>query len=267
MKLKTIIVDDEPLAREGIKLRLLNDNDIEIIGEYGNGRDAVNAISIQLPDLVFLDIQMPEINGFELISKISSDNFPFIIFVTAYDKYALKAFEVHALDYLLKPINDDRFNQALQRVKGEYQKESFSFFENRIKSLIKDYSAKQINAMNLNADTDKKIKRIALKSKTGFSLLDVEEIEWIEAAGDYVYLHCDNKKHLHRETMASFECNLNPEIFQRIHRSVIVNINKVKEIQSADHGDYSVHLSSGTKVKLSRNYKDKFLSVLKINSQ
>ncbi len=266
MKLKTIIVDDEPLAREGIKLRLLDDQDICIIGEYGNGLDAVNAINLHLPDLVFLDIQMPEINGFEVINKITADTLPFIIFVTAYDEYALKAFEVHALDYLLKPINDERFNDALQRVKEEFQKKAFSFFEKRIKSLINDYSSQQLGVVNQNVGAEKKIKRIALKLKNGFTLLDVDEIEWIEAAGDYVYLHCDDKKHLYKETMVSFEENLNSENFQRIHRSVIVNINKVKEIQSAHHGDYSVHLISGSKVKLSRNYKDKFLSMLKINN-
>ncbi len=267
MKLRTIIVDDEPLAREGIKLRLLDDHEICIIGEYGSGLDAVNAINLHLPDLVFLDIQMPEINGFEVINKINTDTLPFIVFVTAYDEYALKAFEVHALDYILKPINDDRFNDALKRVKEEFRKKTFGLFEKRIKSLIEDYSAKQINDADSNTGSGKNIRRIALKSKTGFSLLNVDEIEWIEAAGDYVYIHCDNRKHLYKETMANFEESLNPENFYRIHRSIIVNINMVEEIQSADHGDYFVKLQSGSKVKLSRNYKDKFLSVLKINPQ
>ncbi|MFO7446521.1 MAG: LytTR family DNA-binding domain-containing protein [Ignavibacteriaceae bacterium] len=258
MKIRTIIVDDEPLAREGIKLRLAEDKDICLVGEYGNGTDAVKAINNNHPDLVFLDIQIPGMDGFEVIERITVSPIPFIIFVTAYDKYAIKAFEVRALDYLLKPINDTRFTGSLVRAKEEIQNNALSTFEKKIKSLI---TAKDISSDKI---TSKKIERIAVKSKAGYSLLNVEEIEWIEAAGDYVYLHCRSKKHLHRETMSNIEESLSSSDFLRIHRSVIVNMNKVKEIQAEAHGDYYVYLLSGSKVKLSRNYKEKFLSVLKI---
>lgn len=264
MKIKTIIVDDEPLSRDGIKLRLSKFEDIHIIGEYGSGCDAVLAINSYLPDLVFLDIQMPEMDGFEVIKNITANPLPFIIFVTAYDKYALKAFEVHALDYLLKPINDTRFDDSITRVKEEIINKGFLSFESRIKSLILEYSQSKTMFSAIEYLPETKLERIAVKSKNGYSFINSDEIDWVEAAGDYVYLHNCGKKILHRATMHSIEELLDPTKFQRIHRSIIVNMNKIKEIQPADHGDFYVYLFNGSKVKLSRNYKDKFLSLLKI---
>lgn len=264
MKIKTIIVDDEPLARDGIRLRLSKDEDICIIGEYGKGQDAVSAINSYLPDLVFLDIQMPEMDGFEVIKNICTDPLPFIIFVTAYDKYALKAFEVHALDYLLKPINDNRFDDSMKRVKEEIKSKDILSFESRIKSLISNYSPSNKLSSATGNLPQTKLERIAIKSKSGYSFINTDEIEWIEAAGDYVYMHSCGKRYLHRATMHSIEEILDLSKFQRIHRSVIVNINKIKEIQPTDHGDFYVYLFNGSKVKLSRNFKDKFLSLLKI---
>jgi two-component system LytT family response regulator len=264
--IRTIIVDDEPLARDGIKLRLKNDESIRVIGEYGNGLDAVKNINSLLPDLVFLDIQMPGIDGFEVIKNLNTNPLPFIIFITAYDKYALKAFEVHAVDYLLKPINDARFSESLKRVKEQILNNNIISFEQKIKSLISVYPQPGSTIIKAAGNSTEEITdKIAVKSKNGFYLLNIEEIEWIEAAGDYVYLHSAGKKHLHRATMQAMEIVLSSPKFQRIHRSVIVNLDKIKEIQPTDHGDFFIFLCNGAKLKLSRNYKDKLLSLLKIN--
>lgn len=262
--IRTIIVDDEPLSRDGIKLRLVSDKSIQIVGEYGNGLDAVNAINAYHPDLVFLDIQMPEMDGFEVIKNIGIDPLPFIIFITAYDKYAIEAFEIHALDYILKPINDVRFNKSIERVKEEILNRSILSFENKVKMFLSDYS--HLNTTAKENTQSNQLEKIAIKSKGGYFLIDMNEINWIEAAGDYVYLHCNEKKHLHRVTMQNMEALLDSSKFQRIHRSMIVNINRVKEIKPSDHGDFNVYLCDGSKLKLSRNYKDSFLSVLKIPS-
>ena len=226
-RVRAIIVDDEAPARERIADLLADHSDIEITGQYDCGEDAVQAIRQETPDLLFLDIQMPELDGFGVLERVGPDVVPVTVFVTAYDRHALKAFEVHALDYLLKPFSDERFDIMLDRARQRLRSRESS-----------DY-----------------LDRIAIKNAGRVSFLPVEEIDRVEAAGVYVRLHVGGKYHLLRETIGSLEKRLDPKRFVRIHRSSIVAIDRIKELQRDGHSRYSAILHDGTRLRLSQNYK------------
>ena len=250
MKIRTLIVDDEPLARERVKRFLRDEKDVSIIGECGNGADAVKAIRSERPDLVFLDIQMPEKNGFEVIRSLDGKQLPTVVFVTAYDQYALQAFDVHALDYLLKPFNRDRFQRAVDRAREQIEDRRRGDLDERLTSLIE------------NLKTDKKyLDRLVVKTVGRVFFLKTDEIDWIEAAGNYVRLHVGRESHMIRETMNGIETKLDPEKFIRIHRSTVVHIDRIKELHPMFSGDYAVMLRDGTELALSRNYRERFLEL------
>ena len=250
VKIRTIIVDDEPLARERVKRFLRDEKDIDVIGECGNGADAVKAIRSARPDLVFLDIQMPEKNGFEVIRSLDGNQLPTVVFVTAYDQYALQAFDVHALDYLLKPFNRDRFQRAVGRARDQIEDRHRGDLDERLTSLIE------------NLKTEKKyLDRLVVKTVGRVFFLKTDEIDWIEAAGNYVRLHVGKESHMIRETMNGIEGKLDPDKFIRIHRSTVVHIDRIKELHPMFSGDYAVMLRDGTELALSRNYRERFLEL------
>jgi len=251
MKIRTIIVDDEPLARERLRKLLAQETDIELVAECSDGREAIKAIKKESPDLVFLDVQMPEVNGFGVIAALQSGAMPMIVFVTAYDKFALQAFEVHALDYLLKPFDRERFQKALERARGQLQKRPSHDLHARLSSLLDDVQVAKEKA------EPKYLDRLAVKTEGRVVLLKTDDVDWIEAADNYVGLHIGNESHLHRETMSALETKLSPEKFLRISRSTMVNVERIKELQPLFHGDYVVILRNGTKLTLSRNYREK----------
>ncbi len=254
MKIRTLIVDDEPLARERLRSLLEAVPDIEIVGECADGTQALAAIRSSQPDLVFLDIQMPELDGFGVIAGLGSDKPPAIIFVTAYDRFALKAFEVHALDYLLKPFDRERFEVALQRARKLVEQKQGGDLNKRLSALLTD--------LKVEKPEPKFLDRIAIKSEGRVLFFKTEDIDWIEAADNYVSIHVGNEQHLHRETMSSLEAKLPPARFVRISRSTIINLERVKEMQPMFHGDYVVILKNGTRLSLSRNYRDKLSHIL-----
>jgi two-component system LytT family response regulator len=246
VKIRTLIVDDEPLGRERVRALLAEDPEIEIIGECKDGREAVAAIETLRPALLFLDVQMPEMDGFEVLEATAGEKMPVVIFVTAYDRYAVKAFEVHALDYLLKSFDRERFASALERAKEEIHRGRESGIGARVAGLLEEIQSRQ-----------KRLTRLVIKSAGRIFFLRVEEIDWIEGADNYVRLHAGKEKHLLRETLQSLEGRLDPERFLRIHRSTIVNIDSIQELQSLFHGDYAVRLRDGTELTLSRGYREK----------
>ncbi len=229
------------------------DPELEIVGECANGREAVTAIRDLAPDLVFLDVQMPELDGFAVIETIGAENMPTVIFVTAYDEYALRAFDVAALDYLLKPYDDARFAAAVRRAKSTIRQGEVGSLTRRLISLLEGYAA--------TADTQTTpsayLQRVMLKAGGRVIFLRVEEIDWIEAEGDYVRLHAQGKKHLLRDTMKRMEEQLDPSQFIRSHRSTIVNLDRIKELHPYFHGDYMIVLKDGTQLKLSRSRRQK----------
>jgi len=244
-KIRVLIVDDELLAREGIRILAQRDPELEIIGECADGASALSMIREKQPDLVFLDIQMPEMDGFTLLGKLHPKKIPYIIFVTAYDKYALRAFDVHALDYLLKPVDEDRFDRSLRRAKMILQ--SGEDWEQQIFGMI-DHLA---NRLPHHMD------RIIVKEEGRIFFVKAVEIDWIEAKGNYAMLHSGKKSYLIREAMSSLENQMDQRSFVRIHRSTIVNVDRIRELQSLFHGDYRVILQDGTTLLMSRRFRDR----------
>jgi two-component system LytT family response regulator len=253
-KITAIIVDDEPYARQGIKIHLRGFPEIEVLGELSTGDETVSRINAESPDILFLDIQMPGMNGFELLSKLTTEPPPFVIFITAYDTYAIRAFEFHALDYLLKPISDDRFKEAVGNAKQAVKLRDIGNYSNRIKSVISDYW----NVIQEKPEKKNFLNRLMIKTNDESIVIATEEIDWIESAGDYAYIHIDFKKHLIKETMIALEQKLDPNKFIRIHRSTIVNIDKVRSLKQNKHGDSDIFLKNGEKLRMSRNYRGSF---------
>jgi two-component system, LytTR family, response regulator len=251
-KIRTLIVDDEPLARERLAALLSGEPDVEVIGQCRDGEEAAKAIVEKTPDLVFLDIQMPQMNGFEVIETVGAERMPLVIFVTAHDQHALRAFQVRALDYLLKPFDRDRFRDALQRARQHVEREDTRDIGHRLLALVKDLRRDQPR-------TD----RIVVKSGGRLFFLRADEIDWVEAAGNYVRLHVGSTSYLLRETMTAIESRLDPEKFFRIHRCRIVNIERIQELQPWLNGEYAVLLRTGTRLTLSRGYREKLQDRLK----
>jgi len=244
MKTRVLIVDDEPLARERLRQLLESEPDIEIAGECADGRSAVEAITNKRPELVFLDVQMPELDGFGVLEAIGRERMPEVIFVTAHDRFALKAFEVHAVDYLMKPFDRQRFQTALHRALDQIKHNQTGELSQRLTALLAEVKPQA-----------KGLERLAIKSGGRVIFLKTDDIDWIEAADNYVSLHVGSDTHLHRETLSSLAEQL-PKKFLRISRSAIINVDRVKELQPLFHGEYVVILRNGTKVTLSRNYRE-----------
>ncbi len=242
--MRTLLVDDEPLARQRLRTLLQRESDVDVVAECGDGEQAVAAIAEHRPDLVFLDVQMPLLDGFDVLESLEPEERPVVVFVTAYDQYALRAFEVHALDYLLKPFDRDRFQKTMQRVRAELQRGNRGA-DPRLTSLLEEVK------------TRKPAERLLIKSSGRVYFLRVEDIDWIEAAGNYARLHAGSEMHLLRETMNGLETRLDAQKFLRIHRSTIVNIERIKELHPWFHGDYQVVLHDGTELTLSRSYRPK----------
>ena len=257
--IRTLIVDDEPLARRNIRLLLEKDPQIEIVAECGNGTDAVNTIHNIAPQLVFLDIQMPEMDGFQVLETVGAEQLQAVIFVTAFDQYALKAFEVHALDYLLKPFDDARFAAALKQAKKRIERREVDKLTERLLALLEERGI----ARDKSAAKKTYLTRLMVKLTNRVILLKVSDIDWIEADGNYAKLHVGSKSHLLREKMQELEEQLDPNKFVRIHRSIIVNLERVKEMHPHFNGDFIVVLDSGAQLKLSRSRREILESRLK----
>lgn len=241
-------MDDEPLARERLRKLLEKDPEVELVGECSDGASAVETIRRQSPDLVFLDVQMPELDGFGVLSQIQSERMPVVVFTTAHDQFALRAFEVHAVDYLLKPFDKERFQMALRRAIDQVRRRQTGDLSQRLSALLAGVQSQS---------KAKYLERIAVKSSGRVVFVKVDDIDWVEAADNYVSLHVGNEEHLHRETMSALEAQLSPEKFMRISRSTIVKVDRIKELQPLFHGEYAVILRNGAKLTLSRSYRDK----------
>jgi two-component system, LytTR family, response regulator len=245
-KVRVLVADDEPLARERLKLLLAREDWLELVAECPNGPDAIASIEKLQPDLVFLDVQMPGATGFEVIEAVGPERMPLVVFVTAFDQYALRAFDVHALDYLLKPFDRERFDQALGRARQQLERRSNGDLERRLLQLVEDLRP-----------SAQRLERFVIKSGGRVFFVRAEEIDWIEAAGNYVKLHVGDEAHLFRETMNALEAQLDSQTFFRIHRCHIVNIERIKELQPWFNGEYVVFLKNGTRLTLSRGYREK----------
>jgi two-component system LytT family response regulator len=258
-KIRTLLVDDEPLARQSLRVLLKDDAEVEIVGEAGSGPKALALIREHSPDLVFLDIQMPEMDGFGVLENIEAERMLVVVFVTAFDRYALRAFEFHALDYLLKPFDDARFEKALRQAKLQVEQREIKDLSQRLIALLEGRDAQAAErppqALYLT--------RLLLKSAGRVSFLKVDEIDWIGAEDYYVKLHVGRKCHLLRETMNEMEARLDPSQFVRVHRSTIVNLDRVRELRQHFNGDYLVVLHDGTELKLSRSRREQLQNLLK----
>ena len=246
MPLTTLIVDDEPLARQGLRMLLSQDPDITSIDEARDGKEAVKSILKMRPDLVFLDVQMPEMDGFSVLKEIGVERMPAVVFVTAHDRYAIQAFEINAIDYLLKPVTEDRFTQALARAKSRLQSHSGD-----------DTSRQIIGLLQTIASPQRYLKRLAVRSAGKTVFVDVEEIDWIEAAENYVQLHSSRARHLLHVPMNTLEKSLDPEVFLRVHRSIIVRVGRIKELQPGPHGEYVIILQNEVRLRSGRSYNEK----------
>jgi two-component system, LytTR family, response regulator len=247
MPFSVLLVDDEPLAREGLRMLLARDPDVSAIHEARNGNEAVTAIRTFRPSLVFLDVQMPEMDGFAVTEEVGAEHMPAVVFVTAHDKYAIQAFEFNAIDYLLKPVTEERFAKALIRAKDRLQS-----------TAVDESSRRQIlSLLEAIASPQRSLKRLAVRSAGKTIFVDVADIDWVEAAENYVQIHAGRTEHLLHVTMTALEKSLDRELFLRIHRSLIVNIGRIKELQPVMHGEYVITLCNGVRLQSGRMYSEK----------
>ena len=267
--IRVIIVDDEPLARRGLELRLRAFSDFEIVDQCANGREAIESVARHAPDLMFLDIEMPGIDGFEVLRRIPQTSMPMVVFVTAFDRYAIDAFDAHALDYLLKPLVDERLERTLAHVRDQFaQRKSVKHREQLVALLAQVTGAGQLDAEELIArgapGSPRRFPEV-LPIRLGRETvrLPVSSIEWVDAAGDYMCVHAEGRTHVVRATMKQFEERLDPADFQRIHRSTIVNLRRIRKLKPHTNGEYFLRLEGGQELKLSRTYRDKVEYFLK----
>lgn len=253
-EIRTLIIDDEPFARESLRIFLLEHPEFKIIDECTNGLEAIESINANRPDLIFLDIQMPELGGFDVLNEIDPEIMPVIIFATAYDKYALQAFDANAVDYLLKPFSKLRFEEALQKALKFLRGHHHENFE-LIKKLLTAYDA-------YRKEEDQYINRILVKEKKKYFFIKLEDIYYFEASSDYVIIHKEKTKHWISESMGNLESKLDPNHFIRIHRSTIINVNYIEDLQPYFNGEFFITLKNGDRLKLSRNYKDRIRFLL-----
>lgn len=259
--LTAVIVDDEDLARQGLAMRLKELDGVKLLAECRNAREAIAAISEHEPDVVFLDIQMPGKTGLEMISEIQGDIMPMVIFVTAYDDYAVEAFKVHAVDYLLKPVETDRLREAIDIARGMKAQDSLRDEKEKLMGMVVSLTGKSPAAIDqMMAEGEELVEqpdRLAIKDGSSITFVPVRDIDWIDAAGDYMCVHVQGATHIMRTTMKELESKLDPSIFQRVHRSTIVNLERVEKVSSHINGEFHLTLSCGTSLKMSRSYKDK----------
>ena len=260
-KISAIIVDDEELARKGLALRLAEFDDIEILQQCENGREAIAAILEHEPDIVFLDIQMPGMTGFDLIGEIQQEIMPMVIFVTAYDAYAVDAFKVHAVDYLLKPVEADRLAEAIGKLRERKAQQEVSDDKQKLLELVVSLTGKSASAVGEMLESGEELvehaDRLAIKDGSSITFVPVRDIDWVDAAGDYMCVHAKGETHIMRTTMKELEAKLDPSIFQRVHRSTIVNLERVEKVSSHINGEFYLNLSCGSSLKMSRSYKEK----------
>jgi two-component system LytT family response regulator len=257
--IRALIVDDEPLARRTIRDLLAEHSDIEVIGECSNGLEAVAFIQDQLPDLLFLDVQMLGLDGFETLARLEPERIPEVVFVTAYDQYALKAFEVHALDYLLKPFNDQRFREAVRQAKARIELKEIS----QVSQSLLDLLGERCQPGTEQNQTRKgSITRFMIKMRGRVIFIEASQVDWISADDYFIKLHAGEKTHLLRMSMNELEEKLDPKTFLRIHRSTIVNFDRVKELRQTAGGEYVVVLKTGTELKISRGRRVRLQKLL-----
>jgi two-component system, LytTR family, response regulator len=250
-KIRALIVDDEELARDRVASLLAEQPDVEVVGTCADGASAVEMIEREQPDLVFLDVQMPGMDGFDVVENLDRDHVPAIVFVTAHDAHAIRAFEIHALDFLLKPFDQARFEKALERARAQLTQDKASTIDSRLVSLLEELR-----------DERKYPERLIVKSSGRVFFVRAEDIDWVEAAGNYVKIHTKNEGHLLRESMKNMEGKLDPKTFVRIHRSAIVNIDRIKELEPWFHGEYVVILRDGTRLTASRVFSDRLSAAI-----
>ena len=258
--LKALIVDDEELARRGLEIRLAKYDDIEICGQSRNGREALLAVREYTPDIMFLDVQMPGMDGFDVLRRLSTSIMPAVIFVTAYDEFALRAFDANALDYLLKPINDDRLAEAIERARSDCDEKRANEHRRKLLKFVCDLTGQELSleaALEAASGNGQQYpNRLAIRDGAQTTCLDVDAIDWIDAAGDYMCVHAEGNTHVLRGTMKHLEELLNPDIFVRVHRSAIVNRHRVRSMRPHRNGEYFLSLDGDTELKLSRKYKN-----------
>jgi two-component system LytT family response regulator len=247
-----LIADDEPLARERIRSLLAEEGDIELAGEAANGHEAVQLVREHRPDLLFLDVQMPGLDGFGVIEELGPDDLPSVVFVTAYDEYALQAFEVNALDYLLKPFNRARFQKTLRRAREQVLGRSQN-----------DVSRRLVTMLEAVRGPRKHLDRLVIRNAGRVVFLPIREIDWIESAGNYVKINVGKDQHVLRETLKNLEGRLDPDQFVRVHRSTIVNVERIREVQPLFHGDHIAILHDGSRISCSRSYSDRLEAILR----
>jgi two-component system LytT family response regulator len=260
-KIRAIVVDDESLARKGLVMRLEQYDQVEVLRSCRSGKEALAAIAELEPDLVFLDIQMPGMTGFEVIEQLQQDNMPMVIFVTAYDAFAIKAFDVHAIDYLLKPIEQDRLQQAIEKAEQRLDQQQVFVAKQRLLDIVIGLTGKSEAAIEQLLDAKGEqiayADKLAIKDGSSTTFVPVKNIDWIDAAGDYMCVHVNGATHIMRTTMKELEAQLDPAIFQRVHRSTIVNLARVEKVSSHINGEFHLTLTCGSSLKMSRSYKDK----------
>jgi two-component system, LytTR family, response regulator len=249
--IRAIIVDDEPLAREGVRLHLEAEADIEIVGEAGTGEEAVTQIETLRPDLLFLDVQMPGLDGFAVLDAVGAPHMPVTVFTTAYDEFALRAFDAHAIDYILKPYDAERFRSAVERARVQVNGRRQSTMDDRLELLLGELRSRS-----------QYLERLVVRSGGRILILRIAEIDWVEAASNYVRLHAGGREYLLRETMTALEAKLDPTDFVRIHRSTIVRVDKIRELEPLFQGDYVVVLDDGTRLTSSRGYRERLQDLL-----
>jgi two-component system, LytTR family, response regulator len=261
MTMRTLIVDDEPLARDGIRMHLAGEPDVEVVGEAGDGNQAVEAIRALRPDLVFLDVQMPEVDGLQVVERVGAARMPAVIFATAYHEHAVRAFELHAVDYLLKPVTQERLRGAVTRARLRLASHSEEALAARLEALLEDFRALRERAGEGAevAAARKYAAWISVAGRTSTQLVRVEDVDWFEAEGNYVRLHVGKVSHLIRSTLRAMEEQLDPAAFIRIHRSTIVNVNRIREIQPWFGGDYIALLHDGRQLRVSRSHREQLL--------
>ncbi len=241
--IRTVIVDDEPLARDTLRLVLSAGPEVEVVGSC-TGVDAVALVAAQKPDLLFLDVQMPEVGGFDVVEALPPGAVPAIVFVTAWDQYAVRAFDVHALDYLLKPFDDRRLRETMARVKARLRERGTQALEDRLRALLEE-----------RVQQEPRLRRFVVRGRSRTVFVDAAEVDWLEAADDYVELHCGQAVHIVRERLSDLEQRLDPQVFARVHRSTIVNVERVREMHPMFRGDALLVLRDGTRLRLSRSHR------------
>jgi two-component system LytT family response regulator len=262
-EIRALIVDDEPLARRGIRQLLARERDVTVVGEARNGREALRALRTLDPELVFLDVQMPEVDGFGVLRAFGPERMPAVIFVTAYDAFAVRAFDAHAIDYLIKPLREARFAEAVQRVRERLRSADAVALSRQLSALLATTENARSGPAALALTAAPGARRVVVPTSTGELVLDSDEIDWIEADDYYAAVHTRDRRHLIRESLSSLEGRLDPSRFVRVHRSAIVNLERVREYRTDTPGECAVLLRDGTRIAVSRRRREQVVELLR----